>query len=161
MVGQYLHRKRINDYACCWSLNSQEPEIAHGCNTVGLMGAGIAGVIAKQYPLVLEQYFARCKRREFHLGSALPISVMENHAYRTVWNLGTQVNPGREATIWGVMLSFGNMLEQMKAWGIDRVAIPRIGCGIGGLKWEAVEQTIGGVLKFVGAPIKVVVYTLP
>lgn len=142
-------------------LTSQEPDIAHGCNTQGLMGAGIAGVIAKQYPHVLEHYFAKCKRGEFHLGSALPIIVQENHAYRTVWNLGTQVKPGREATIWGVMLSFGNMLEQMKAWNVNRVAIPRIGTGIGGLKWEAVEQTIAGVLKFVGAPIEIVVYTLP
>lgn len=145
-------------------LKSNEPDIAHGCNTQGLMGAGIAGSIAKRYPLVMEQYFAKCKRGEFHLGSALPIIVSSghagNHALRTVWNLGTQVNPGREATIWGVMLSFGNMLEQMKAWNVKRVAIPRIGCGIGGLKWEAVEQTIGGVLKFVGAPIEVVVYTL-
>lgn len=148
-------------------LASDETEIAHGCNTQGLMGAGIAGSIAEMYPTVLEQYKARCHRRDFHLGSAFPVTVPANqqnedyHPYRNVWNLGTQVKPGREATIWGVMLSFGNMMEQMKAWNVTRVAIPRIGCGIGGLKWEAVEQTIGGVLKFVGAPIEVVVYTLP
>lgn len=141
-------------------LKSDEAEIAQGCNTVGVMGAGIARVIAELYPVVRHQYQSKCVKNQFILGSAFPVMVLENQKPRTIWNLGTQKNPGADATLWGIMLSFGNMFEQMVAWRVDRVAIPRIGCGIGGLKWAQVASTIEQVQKFVGpkAPL-VVVYT--
>lgn len=144
-------------------LKSAEADIAHGCNTAGVMGAGIARVIAEQYPDIRHQYRRRCVKHEFVLGSAFPVMVKGDEKigpYRMVWNLGTQVEPGANATLWGIMLSFGNMFEQMVEWDVSRVAIPRIGCGIGGLKWDQVAATIEQVQKFVGpkAP-KVVVYT--
>lgn len=141
-------------------LKSDEAEVAQGCNTVGVMGAGIARVIAEMYPVVRHQYQQQCIRKQFLLGSAFPVMVMENQKPRTVWNLGTQRNPGADATLWGIMLSFGNMMERLVKWKVERVAIPRIGCGIGGLKWDQVAATIEQVQKFVGpsAPT-VVVYT--
>lgn len=145
-------------------LKSAEIDIAHGCNTAGVMGAGIARVIAEMHPEVRHTYQRRCvKTRDFVLGTAQPVIVpisQHNASMRTIWNLGTQRNPGADATLWGIMLSFGNMFEQMVAWQVDRVAIPRIGCGIGGLKWDDVARTIDATQKYVGksAPL-VVVYT--
>lgn len=141
-------------------LKSDETEIAHGCNTIGVMGAGIARVIAERYPIVRHQYQQECIRSDFHLGSAFPVVIMENGTVRTIWNLGTQRQPGADASLWGVMLSFGNMMERLVRWKVERVAIPRIGCGIGGLKWNDVARTIEQVQHFVGdkAPL-VVVYT--
>lgn len=137
-------------------LKSGEPHIAHGCNTAGVMGAGVARVIAESYPVVRHQYQNRCVKHLFPLGSAMPVMVEGC----TVWNLATQVEPGPNASLWGIMLSFGNMFEQMVEWRIDKVAIPRIGCGIGGLRWDKVEATISQVQKFVGAKApEVVVYT--
>jgi O-acetyl-ADP-ribose deacetylase (regulator of RNase III) len=136
-------------------LLSNETHIAHGCNTAGVMGAGIAQVIAESYPVVRHQYQRRCVKHEFVLGSAFPVVVPQ----RTIWNLGTQRAPGANATLWGIMLSFGNMFEQMVEWDVRRVGIPRLGAGIGGLRWADVERTIAQVQQYVPDAPEVVVYT--
>lgn len=140
-------------------LASDVPDIAQGCNTRGVMGGGISGPIATKWPIVREAYDNRCNAKSFVLGSAQPVLVGPD---RTVWNLGTQQNPGPDGSLWGILLAFGNMLEQLKEWGVEKVAIPRIGCGIAGLKWINVEFQIATAQKFVGvgAP-HVIVFTHP
>jgi O-acetyl-ADP-ribose deacetylase (regulator of RNase III) len=138
-------------------IQSDEEFIAHGCNTKGAMGAGIARVIARQYPEVERVYSAHCRTRDFVVGSCLPVRVDD----RTVFNLGTQEFPGADASYWGIMLSFGNLFEHCRAHGIERVAIPRIGCGIGGLDWNAVEWVITGVYDWCPRGPEIVVYTHP
>lgn len=144
-------------------MNTTIQDIAQGCNTEGLMGAGIAGIIASTYPDVLNSYQVKVRGRNFVLGSALPVIVRRfDGQMLTVWNLGTQKQPGSNGSLWGILLAFGNMMEQMVEWGVTRVAVPRIGCGIAGLKWSNVEFQIATAQKFVGpkAP-EVVVYTHP
>lgn len=124
-------------------LASGEEVIAHGCNCLGFMGAGIAGQIAKAYPTVYYDYREQVGRHNFRIGSCLPVVVHDARlGERTVFNLGTQWYTGADATYWGVSLSFSNMAEYCSEFTIERVAIPRIGCGIGGLKWDSVQQAI-------------------
>ena len=146
------------DYVVGDLIESGEPVIAHGCNTVGVMGAGIARVVKAAWPEVYDQYDAACADGTFDAGSAQRCVGAND---RTVYNLGTQRNPGASATYWLVFLSFANMFESMKTWGHGRVAVPRIGCGIGGLDWSGVEGAIEAALDNVGAEIEVVVYTHP
>lgn len=134
-----------------------EPVIAHGCNTVGVMGAGVARLVRSAWPEVYYLYETACARGTFDAGSAQRCPVLDGHV---VYNLGTQRNPGASATNWLVFLSFANMFESMKTWGHDRVAIPRIGCGIGGLTWVQVEAAIVSAQANVPG-IDVVVYTHP
>lgn len=135
------------------------PDIAQGCNTRGVMGGGISGPIAAKWPIVREAYDNRCNARSFVLGSAQPVMVAP---CKTVWNLGTQQNPGPDGSLWGVLLSFGNMFEQLTEWGVKRVAIPRIGCGIAGLRWAAVERQITKAQMYVGDKCPdVIVFTHP
>jgi O-acetyl-ADP-ribose deacetylase (regulator of RNase III) len=137
---------------------SDEPVIAHGCNTVGVMGAGIARVVRSTWPEVYYEYETACARGTFDAGSAQRCKTPED---RVVYNLGTQRNPGAGATYWLVFLSFANMLESMKTWGHVRVAVPRIGCGIGGLEWSGVEAAIEAALDNVTGDFEIVVYTHP
>lgn len=139
-------------------LASDEPVIAHGCNTVGVMGAGIARAVAAKWVEVYYRYEDACSLGLFDAGSAQRCPTSD---HRVVYNLGTQRNPGASATYWLVFLSFANLFESMKTWGHDRVAVPRIGCGIGGLEWSGVEGAIEAALDNVGHDIEVVVYTHP
>lgn len=141
-------------------LESGEAVIAHGCNTQGMMGAGIALAVASKYPEVERTYRVLCRLGEFQVGTAQEVEMPDQGV--TVFNLGTQEFPGRNATYWAVMLSFGNMFERCRKVGIKRVAIPRIGCGIGGLEWDAVEWMINGIInEWVRDAPEVVVYTHP
>ena len=137
--------------------------IAHGCNTKGLMGAGIAKIVAERYPEVHRFYVKSCGPYVpacdlFVPGDAQVILVDAQD--RFVVNLATQDHPGAHATYWWVMLSMANMFERLRLLEIDAVAIPRIGCGIGGLKWHGVEEVIKVAQAHVPG-VKVVVYTHP
>lgn len=140
-------------------LASDEKFIAHGVNCLGLMGAGIAKAIAVKHPVVEKVYREECTERRLLPGGCL--AVMDKAADRYVFNLATQNSPGRDATYWRVAMAFGNMFEHCVAWGIKRVGIPRIGCGIGGLDWEPVEFIINGLYQWVPNGPDIVVYTHP
>lgn len=151
-------------------LASDEPVIGHGCNTVGAMGAGIALHIANRYPEVERVYAAHCRTRDFRVGTVQAVEVVAVDieaeggpvtSRRTVLNLGTQRNPGRDATYFNVMLAMGNAFEWAISVGVKRIAIPRIGCGIAGLEWPKVEWVVNGIFEWITQAPEVVVYTLP
>lgn len=121
-------------------IKSDEEVIAHGCNCVGVMGAGIALQVARVYPVVEYHYKQAVQRGTFPLGSA---QLIHPNGFRRVFNLGTQFQPGRDASLRAVYLSFTNMAETCYVQKIKRVAIPRIGCGIGGLEWDPIVQSDG------------------
>ncbi len=119
---------------------------AHGCNCQGVMGAGIAVTFKKEYPEMFNEYRRRCKAkpREFNRGDAF---LWKENGKPFVFNLGTQESPGRHATYQAVEKALTNMISQADAEEITSIAIPRIGSGYGGLKWEKVREIIERVFE--------------
>jgi O-acetyl-ADP-ribose deacetylase (regulator of RNase III) len=141
-------------------LASNEPVIAHGCNCRGVMGAGIAAQVATWYPDVLANYKTACSKHVFRVGTAQPIWTGYSVGIeRCVVNLGTQKDPGKDASAWAVFLSFANLAEWAHHIGVPRVAIPRIGAGIGGLSWDDdVLPAITEAMDRATKPLEIVVY---
>jgi O-acetyl-ADP-ribose deacetylase (regulator of RNase III) len=52
-----------------------------------------------------------------------------------------------------------HLASNYKEWGIKSIAIPALGCGLGGLHWEAVKYIIEVELKDMSDDILVEVYT--
>lgn len=150
-------------------LEATERVIAHGCNTHGKMGAGIAGQIAKRWPEVLDanRDAVTDNRLAFPPGGIQAVK-LDRHANlftdpEYVINLATQINPGPCARLHLVRLAFSNLAEWCAIMGVHRVAIPQIGCGIGGLMWDEVEPTIEDAIFDVierGHMLQVVCYVL-
>ncbi|AOZ63809.1 phosphatase [Rhodococcus phage Weasels2] len=115
--------------------------IAHGCNCVGLMGAGLAAQMSQRFPEMYKAYQKLCDDKEFNPGSCFLWSVewdSELDHFYYIANLGTQFYPGRNAKMEYIKDSVAELLFQAHGLFIDRVAIPRLGCGIGGLAWDDV-----------------------
>jgi O-acetyl-ADP-ribose deacetylase (regulator of RNase III) len=129
-------------------IRSDEPVIAQGCNTQGIMGAGFALQIANTYPLVLNENKRAVAKRLFVPGSA---QLVICNPKRSVFNLATQDDLGPHARYEWVYLAFRNMAERCVVEDIPRVAIPEIGCGIGGLAWPVVENEIYDALADIEA----------
>lgn len=109
--------------------------IAHGCNCRGRMGAGIAATFRKREPEMFKTYESLCNQRLFSAGSVFPWP--ERNTGRTIFNLGTQLAPGPSADRRFISMSFKHMADVMWKYEQTSVAIPLIGCGIGGLSWKA------------------------
>jgi O-acetyl-ADP-ribose deacetylase (regulator of RNase III) len=133
------------------------PDIAHGVNCAGVMGAGIAVQFRNRYPLMYESYRRRCLKH----GGMIPGDVMswKHDDGRVIFNLATQPLPGPSAQPWMITAAVGRMItEAHHDSGIARVAMPLIGCGIGGL---AQGDLFAALSPYQNAPVDIVVVTLP
>lgn len=115
--------------------------LGHGCNCKGVMGAGIAVGFKERYPEMYEEYRRRClaSPSEFELGS---VFFWRSESQPGVFNLATQLKPGKHAELHAVeqsLCQMGIMAEQL---GIRSIAIPKIGCNLGGLQWEIVREIV-------------------
>lgn len=133
--------------------------VAHGCNTVGAMGAGVAAIVREKYPRAHTEYQKLCKSRDFYPGAAQYVDVGWPWAQNTdqitgIYNLATQANPGPNADLKLIQIAFTNMAQHAAHKGIETIAIPRIGCGIGGLEWFHVEGAIRTALTVTPALLR-------
>ena len=114
--------------------------IAHGCNCRGIMGAGVALQVRTQYPKCFQEYSAMCKSGRLKLGGV--------HAWKDVstgmmvFNMATQQDPGADATLPALEQSLLTWEKECISRKIATVGLPKIGAGIGGLRWEDVKALL-------------------
>lgn len=121
--------------------DSDAPALGHGVNCAGVMGAGVAKTFRELYPHNYENYRAACQRKQLKPGQ---VHVNFEHS-KYILNMATQNMPGSDATYPRLFEAALNAAEGAVAKGIDRVAIPEIGSGIGGLDWIAVKALLKDV----------------
>lgn len=115
--------------------------IGHGVNMAGLMGAGVAREVRARWPEMYYEYRRRCASGELLLGRYL---IWHSARANDPWvaNLVTQVDPGPDARLEAVMRSVSDAVEILADEDVKRFALPRIGCGIGGLRWADVRREL-------------------
>jgi O-acetyl-ADP-ribose deacetylase (regulator of RNase III) len=131
--------------------------IAHICNNAGQWGAGFTMAISARWPAPEKAYRAWSKERDFRLGDLLLVDVEKD-----VWvaNMVAQDNirgvypPVRYDALERCLDRLAHYAKALNA----SVHMPRIGCGIGGGKWEEVENLI---LETLPVAPNVCVYDLP
>jgi O-acetyl-ADP-ribose deacetylase (regulator of RNase III) len=115
---------------------------AHGCNCQGSMGAGIAKTFKERYPEMFEEYRRRCKvvPRQFNLGD---VFLWKEESKPWVFNLGTQEGYWRaRASYEAIEVALAKMRKLAGEETIQRIAIPQIGTGYGGLSWKKVRAIV-------------------
>lgn len=117
--------------------DSRADALAHGCNVRGKMRAGVANEFRVRFPEMYEDFRWRCRRDLFPLGSGY---VYYNEEKPHVINLATQAQEG--ATLELLESAFRWLAQAEFDEPIKRVAMPRIGCGLGGLEWREVRSLL-------------------
>lgn len=123
--GDIFHIPDVNNYA-------------HGCNCAGAMGKGIAVTFKEKFPRMYQEYKQLCRNKQFTPGDVF----MYNYGGGMVFNLGTQQSWTTKATIEAVATSLEKMLQLAKENQVDKIALPKIGAGLGKLDWDDVKQVI-------------------
>ena len=129
--------------------------IAHGVNTKGAFGSGIAYVMSVTYPEVRERYLEKHSKNGWQLADVQVVDLnnglfIANCATQDDYGLG-QVHANYEAI--RVCMEKLKRLAKMRNLTIS---IPRIGAGLAGGSWATIEQ----ILKEVFDDHDVIVYTL-
>ncbi len=98
-------------------------------NCVGVMGAGIANDFRKTYPEMYKDYKTRCKLHLVELGkpylfeSTVILFPTKNH-----WKEKSQLKY--------IELGLQHLVSMLVEWNVTSMAIPALGCGLGGLDWN-------------------------
>lgn len=111
---------------------------AHGCNCAGAMGKGIAVQFKSKYPDMYLEYKQLCKENKFCPGDVFDYDYGNGHIY----NLGTQATWRTRAKIEYIEKALIQMLELASGDNVTAIALPAIGAGLGGLKWDDVKAII-------------------
>lgn len=122
--------------------------IAHGCNCIQSMGAGIAVAIARKFPQVerADKAFEPQKPKE-RLG-LVDIVKVNGPRIKFVANCYTQLKVGE-----GIRVSYSAIrkcMEQLHGFASENsltVGIPKIGAGLGGGDWKKIEAIIDDVFN--------------
>jgi O-acetyl-ADP-ribose deacetylase (regulator of RNase III) len=116
---------------------------AHGCNCAGAMGKGIAVQFKERFPEMYLNYKRLCKERRFTLGDVFAYSYGKGY----VFNLGTQATWKTKADLNAIESSLNRMLLFATENNVDKIALPKIGAGLGGANWYDVKNVIDKVAK--------------
>ena len=108
---------------------------AHGCNCAGAMGKGIALQFKDKFPEMYAEYKAMCTAGAYNPGDVFDYCYGEGHIY----NLGTQTTWRTKARLEYIEEAVTKMLELASQENVDKIALPAIGAGLGGLRWDDVK----------------------
>jgi len=136
--------------------------VGHGVNCQGRMGSGIALAIKNKWPSVYDQYKERYEsgqlKGEMAIGE-IDIVPITNQLF--VVNMYTQNKYGYD----GKAYAYPEAIENCIALTMKHIKhetptlplyIPKIGCGLGGLKWENIEPIVNRLTqKYMGVSLYV------
>ena len=120
--------------------------IVNPVNCVGVMGAGLAKRFKEFYPDMFQQYKTACDTKQLVPG---PIFVWVLDAYDItpremlyIFNFPTKFHWRDSSKMEYIRKGIAALIIAMGEHEVNSIAIPAIGCGLGGLKWEEVSGEI-------------------
>ena len=139
-------------------LKSDVEAIVNTVNCVGVMGRGIALQFKKIFPDNFKAYEAACKRGEVKPGSMFVYDSGRLINPRYIINFPTKRHWKGRSHIEDIESGLTALFHEIEDRDIRSVAIPPLGCGLGGLKWKNVFPLIEKVVSKLSANVNVVVY---
>ncbi len=127
--------------------------ITNAANCVGVMGKGIALEFKLRYPDMYSDYVERCKQKTFKIGQCY---VYKSRLLPWILNFPTKSHWRQRSKLEDVQVGLDHLAANVADWGITSLAIPAIGCGLGGLDWTVVRSEILTRLQSLG--IRIVLY---
>ena len=127
-------------------LTEEAEALVNTVNCVGVMGKGIALDFKKTYPSNFRDYAAACKRGEIKPGH-MHIFETNNLVHpRYIVNFPTKRHWRDPSRIKDIASGLSDLARVIGDWQIESIALPALGCGLGGLNWLDVKPLIENVL---------------
>jgi O-acetyl-ADP-ribose deacetylase (regulator of RNase III) len=122
-------------------LRADVDAIVNTVNCVGFMGRGIAAQFKRTYPANFRAYEAACKRGEVQPGRMLVFQISEMPA-RWIINFPTKRHWRANSRIEDIKSGLVALIGEVRQRDLRSIAVPPLGCGLGGLDWADVKPLI-------------------
>jgi O-acetyl-ADP-ribose deacetylase (regulator of RNase III) len=123
-------------------LDAQTEALVNTVNTVGVMGKGIALQFKEAFPNNFKVYAEACKRNEVQIGKMLVADEMTLNGKKIIINFPTKTEWFQKSKYEYIEAGLTDLAFVIEDKQIKSIAIPPLGCGHGGLKWEKVKPMI-------------------
>lgn len=119
-------------------LQSPAQVITNTVNCVGVMGKGLAAQFKTKYPAMFQDYAKRCASGDVKPGQPY---LFENDEVQ-VLNFPTKRDWRNPSLLQDIDGGLKYLAEHYRDMGIYTLALPPLGCGLGGLNWSDVKSLI-------------------
>ena len=123
-------------------LKAKADALVNTVNCVGAMGRGIALQFKKAFPEMFKTYESVCKRGELKPGMVLVHDLNRFEPPHYVISLPTKRHWRGESRIEDIESGLAALVAEVRKLSIKSVAVPPLGCGLGGLDWKDVRPRI-------------------
>lgn len=114
--------------------------LVNAVNTVGVMGKGLALAFKRRFPDNFAAYRAACEAGELTPGR---VHVFERRERpRWIVNLPTKRHWREASRLEDIESGLASLIREVEARAMHSIAIPALGCGLGGLAWQDVRPLI-------------------
>ena len=116
-------------------------------NCVGVMGRGIALQFKRAFPENFRAYAEACSRSDVQLGQMFVFATETITNPRYIINFPTKRHWRSSSRIEDIEAGLDALGRLIRELGIRSIAVPALGCGLGGLEWSAVRPRIEEALS--------------
>ncbi|SIS99254.1 type II toxin-antitoxin system antitoxin DNA ADP-ribosyl glycohydrolase DarG [Insolitispirillum peregrinum] len=127
-------------------LDTQAEALVNTVNTVGVMGKGIALMFKERFPENFRLYASACKSGGVQVGKMFITEVNELGGPRWIFNFPTKQHWRTPSRMEWIVNGLQDLRAALIEKNIKSVAIPPLGAGNGGLRWEEVRPAIESAL---------------
>ncbi|MBN2325884.1 MAG: macro domain-containing protein [Candidatus Omnitrophica bacterium] len=111
-------------------------------NCVGVMGRGIALQFKNAFPENYKEYVKACKREELQPGRMFVHETGELTFPQYIINFPTKRHWRGKSRMEDIESGLKALVQEIRRRDIQSIAIPPLGCGLGGLPWAEVRRRI-------------------
>lgn len=134
-------------YATGDLLDANAEALVNAVNTVGVMGKGIALQFNEAFPENFLAYEEACRRGAVEIGRMFVTETGRLDGPRWIVNFPTKRDWRHPSKMEYVNLGLADLVRVIRERGIKSIALPALGCGLGGLDWIEVKQAIEAALS--------------
>ena len=138
-------------------LQADVEALVNTVNCVGVMGRGIALQFRNAYPENFRAYAAACAKREVQPGRMFVHSTGKLMNPRLIVNFPTKRHWREKSSMADIESGLAALARTVREYGLGSIAVPPLGCGLGGLRWEAVRPRIEAAMRAL-PHVRVLVY---
>lgn len=135
--------------------------IVNPVNCVGVMGAGLALAFKERYPEAFAAYRIEHRLGKLRMGKVFPFRRKNDQIPKWILHLPTKFHYDDKSDIAQLSVAMADLVETINNRGIKSIAIPKLGCGLGGLKWEDVRLIMVHHLRQIEDRVDVVILGEP